>query len=167
MHSYAEPRDHDYYEHLSQTFYEKQLGWQKVFNWLRKRNIAHFNPDARPRFNEAKQRMIEESQPYYTLWMRDTYLAGRSVVVIKDILDQISTDFNFPARIRDTMRSQAQVSKALKFADWHYREKMVRLGDKSNSQNVWCRTKVLAEGDAEMIRARYQAEKEKKLSNVG
>lgn len=167
MHSYAEPRDHDYYEHLSQTFYEKQLGWQKVFNWLRKRNIAHFNPDARPRFNEAKQRMIEESQPYYTLWMRDTYLAGRSVVVIKDILDQISTDFNFPARIRDTMRSQAQVSKALKFAGWHYREKMVRLGDKSNSQNVWCRTKVLAEGDAEMIRARYQAEKEKKLSNVG
>jgi len=44
---------------------------------------------------------------------------------------------------------------------------MVRLSDKSNSQNVWCRTKVLAEGDADMIRARYQAEKEKKLSNVG
>jgi Family of unknown function (DUF5906) len=167
IHSYAEPKESEYYERLNKAFYEKGNGWQKVFSWLKKRDISAFNPDARPRFNEAKQRMIEDAAPFYCLWMRDEYLANRSVVTVKDILNAMATDFNFPERVRKEMRSQAQVSKALKFAGWLYREKQLRLDKKGNPTNVYCRSKEVAGSDAELIRERYLAEKDKKLSAVG
>lgn len=167
IHSYAEPKDSGYYESLNKAFYEKGNGWQKVFSWLKQRDISAFNPDARPRFNEAKQRMIEDAAPYYCLWMRDEYLTNRSIVTIKDILDTMATDFNVPERVRREMRSQAQVGRALKFAGWVYREKNLRLDRKSNPVNVYCRTREIAGNEPDLIRERYNAEKEKKLSAIG
>ena len=165
-HSYAEAKDADYYNALSKGFYEHEKGWAKVFAWLKQRDISKFNPDARPRFNEAKARMIEDAAPYYCLWMRDEYLARRSVVTIKDVLDAIATDFNFPERVRKEMKSQAQVSKALKFSGWIYREQQLRLDERTRI-NVYCSSREIMNSGADLLRKRYLAEKERKLSNVG
>ena len=166
IHSYAEAKDADYYNALSKGFYEHEKGWAKVFAWLKQRDISKFNPDARPRFNEAKARMIEDAAPYYCLWMRDEYLARRSVVTIKDVLDAMATDFNFPERVRKEMKSQAQVSKALKFSGWVYREQQLRL-DERTRVNVYCSSREIMNSGADLLRKRYLAEKERKLSNVG
>jgi len=168
IHSYAEPRGSDYYEYLAKDFYEKQNGWQKVWWWLKRRDISHFNPDARPRFNEAKAQMIEDTAPHYFLWMRDKYLVNRSVVLVKDILSDISSDYSsgVPGQIRDTMRGQSQVVKALTFSGW--KNKQIRWGDHDKTRvTVWCRTKEIADSPPDTIRARYDSETKKKLANVG
>lgn len=161
IHSYAEPKENSYYAKLVE-FYDNQ-GWQKVYNWLLKRDIAQFNPDARPRFNDAKRQMIEESAPFYMLWMRDEYLPSRSVVLVKDILQATATDLNIPVHVREKMLSQAQVSKALKFAGWVSRQTR---WDRDTRVQLWCRTDELANSPVEILKARYTAEINKKLVNV-
>ena len=103
---------------------------------------------------------------YYCLWMRDEFLARRSVITIKDILDAMATDFNFPERVRKEMKSQAQVSRALKFANWVYRPAQLRL-DKKTRVNVYCSSQQIAETGADLLKQRYLSEKESKLARVG
>lgn len=158
IHSDSRPRDAAYYDALS-AFYEKQHGWEKVFCWLKKRDISKFNPDARPLFNDAKQQMIEESQPYYVLWMRDTYLKQRGVIKVSDVLEDIATNFNYPQRIRDSLKGQAQVVRALRFAGWT--NKQVRIA-KERCQ-FWFKNEKISNETPEEIRARYIAEQDKKL----
>lgn len=166
IHSYAEPKGSDYYEALNKEFYERDHGWAKVFQWLKQRDISAFSPDARPRFNEAKARMIEDAAPYYCLWMRDEFLARRSVVTIKDVLDALATDFNFPERVRKEMKSQAQVSRALKFAGWVYRAQQLRV-DKKSRVNVYCASQQISETGSDLLKQRYLAEKDRKLASIG
>lgn len=161
IHSYAEPKDNAYYAKLVE-FYNNQ-GWQKVYNWLLKRDIAEFNPDARPRFNDAKRQMIEESAPFYMLWMRDEYLPSRSVVLVKDVLQATATDLNIPSLVREKMLSQAQVTKALKFAGWVSRQTR---WDRDTRVQLWCKTDEIANSSADLLKARYIAEINKKLVNV-
>lgn len=161
IHSYSKPRDAAYYDLLA-DFYENNHGWEKIFCWLKKRDISKFNPDARPLFNEAKMQMIEETQPYYVLWMRDTYLQQRGVVKVSDVLEDIATNFNYPQRIRDSLKSQAQVVRALRFAGWN--SKQIRIGKERHQ--FWIKNEKIASEAPEEISARYLAEQEKKLVYV-
>ena len=153
--SHASPADTAYYTRLSR-FYESG-GWQAVVRWLRQRDIGSFNPDARPRFNSDKEHMIEQAQPYYALWLRDEFLPDRSVVTVKEVLDTVATNLNINPRVRDHLRGQSQVAKALKFAGWVYRHKELRLHTGQQAR-VWCRNEQIANSSLDLIRAAYQRE---------
>ena len=169
IHSYAKPQEADYYVALADEFYRKQQGWKAVFAWLKQRDISAFNPDARPRFNEAKASMIEDSQTYYSLWLRDALAGGflkhRSVLTAMEILDLVQTDFgNVPDKVRKSMVHQNQVARSLKFAGWHYRDQRMFVGGRQ--QRVFVRSKELVDTPNETLKARYDAEREKKVSSI-
>lgn len=169
IHSYARPQAADYYVELADKFYREQQGWRAVFAWLKQRDISAFNPDARPRFNEAKASMIEDSQTYYSLWLRDALAGGflkhRSVLTAMEVLDIVQTDFgNVPDKVRKSLVHQNQVAKSLNFAGWHYRDQRVSINGRQ--QRVFVRSKELVDTSNEMLKARYEAEREKKVSSI-
>lgn len=155
--SEARPRGAEYYDALS-SFYNKK-GWEKVFNWLRKRDISQFNPDAKPLWNEAKASMIEESQPYYALWLRDHYLKTRGIVKVGNILEDLATNFNYPQRVRDQVKGQSQIVRALRFAGWF--NKQVRV--KKERHQFWFKHKETMELSSDEIHARFSADLDRKL----
>ena len=167
--SHAEPKDAEYYVHLADQFYREQEGWRSVFAWLLRRDISKFNPDARPRFNESKAVMIEDSLLPHVRKVRRELLQGslkhRTVLPIGELLDIVAGDFSsFDNKTRDLFRFPSHAKKALAAAGWVYRAKQVRL--EGEPERVWCRTQEIANSDGEILRNRYKAEKEKKLASV-
>lgn len=169
INSHATARDDAYYTRLADDFYINEEGWKAVWVWLKQRDIAAFNPNHRPRMTDDKLAMITESQPPYVLWLTQELASGqwkgRSVLTIPEILDRLGTDFGIPEHVRRHMKWPSQITEALRFAGWHRRSKQIRLNNLG--QRPWCRTKELAESDTEMLRARFKAEVEKKVTSVG
>ena len=161
----ATARPDSYYASLADHFYKEREGWRAVLRWLLQRDLSAFQPDARPKFTDAKAEMIESSQPYYVLWLEEELRRGRyqhrSLVTAWEILNDVQTDHGIEARVRDQLKGQAQISRALKFAGWLYRQQQVRIDGKP--QRIWCRTAELANGNGDFLRARYEAEVEKKV----
>ena len=170
IHSYANPRSGDYYTALADEFYDAQGGWKKVVAWLKARDISAFNPNHRPKMTDDKLNMIEESQPYPYLWLQEQLATGmwkhRSVMSIQEIMHACAMDFSIPAPVRSSFeRYQGNVRNALKFAQWEYRPQPVRVG--KQVVRLWCKTPELVASSSELLKARYEAEVEKKLANVG
>jgi hypothetical protein len=169
INSFAKARSNDYYTKLADDFYIARDGWKHVWTWLKQRDISAFNPNHRPRMTDDKLMMIEESQPQSSRWLATELSTGmwkhRSVITVSEILDRCSTDFGVPEPVRKHMRWASQATDALRYVQWHRRSKQVRLDAKP--ERPWCRTPELAECDGDLLRARYKAEVEKKLANVG
>lgn len=169
INSHATARDDAYYTALADEFYIEQEGWKAVWVWLRQRDISAFSGNHRPRMTDDKIAMITESQPPYVLWLHDQLAngqwKGRSILTVSEIIDRVNSDFAVPEHVRRHMKWPSQVTDALRFAGWHRRSKQLRLANLP--QRPWCRTREVAEGDADMLRARYAAEVEKKVVNVG
>ena len=164
----ADARPDAYYTALADDFYLKQDGWKKVFVWLRQRDVSKFNPNHRPKLTNAKLEMISESQPYAAEWLADELENGiwktRSVLLVSEIRARAASDFSIPEVVRNGLKWSNQITGALHFAKWFHRNKQVRLG--KEPIRPWCRTKELAECDGELLRVRYKAEKEGKVSSV-
>lgn len=170
IHSYANPRSGDYYTALADNFYEAEGGWKKVIAWLKQRDISAFNPNHRPKMTDDKLNMIEESQPYPYLWLQEQLTSGmwrhRSVMSIQEIMHACSIDFSIPEVVRSSFsKYQGNVRNALKFCEWQLRPQQIRVG--KQVVRLWCKTPELVSSSAEMLKARYEAEIEKKLANVG
>lgn len=170
IHSYAQAKANDYYTALADTFYEEQGGWKKVVAWLKQRDISAFNPNHRPKMTDDKLTMIEESQPYPYLWLQEQFTSGmwrhRSVMSIQEVMHACSVDFSIPEVVRSSFgKYQGNVRNALKFCEWQLRPQQIRVG--KQVVRLWCKTPELVSSSAEMLKARYEAEIEKKLANVG
>jgi hypothetical protein len=162
-------KDAEYYVSLADQFYREQEGWRSVFAWLLQRDISKFNPDARPKFNESKATMIEDSLPPMIRKVRRELVQGalkhRSIITVGELLDTVASDFSsFDNKTRDLFRFPSHAKKALAAAGWVYRAKQVRLD--GEPERVWCRSQDVAEIDNEALRGRYKAEKEKKLADA-
>lgn len=168
--SNARPKPDSYYHHIAETFYKKQEGWKFVFAWLKQRDISKFQPDARPRMTEDKMTMIEETQPYYVIWFRDAVKIGalknRSILTVKEILHWVASDYSsVPEKVRKNMNSQPQIQRALTFAGWTNINRQVRVD--GSQERFWVSTPQLAESENEFLKAKYLAEREKKVASVG
>lgn len=166
--THAKARPDAYYTALADQFYLEQEGWKKVFVWLRQRDVSKFNPNHRPKMTEAKVEMISEGQPYASRWLSEELQTGawkgRSILSASEIMDRCATDFSIPEAVRSQLKWSNQITNAMRFAQWHRRSKQVRLGNQP--ERPWCRTVEIAEGDGDLLRARYKAEKEGKVSGV-
>lgn len=169
INSHATAKENDYYTQLADAFYDEQEGWKHVVTWLRQRDISRFNPNHRPKMNEDKESMIRESQPLTTLWLHEELNSGaykhRSILTVSEILFRCASDFSIPEAIRKNLRYPSQVANALRYARWHQRSRQIRIN--GQGERPYCKTPEIAALDNEMFRARYKAETEKKLANVG
>ena len=112
-------------------------GAEKVFGWLKQRDINAFNPMAKPPMTAAKRAMLDLSQPKPVRWLRELFveggsLAGRSVVTVRELRLTVRQDWTAPQQ--DI--SEKHVVAALKAAGFKSAHR-VRL--KQEMVGLWAR----------------------------
>lgn len=167
--SHAEKRDNDYYAALGDGFYKNKDGWRAVIAWLKQRDISQFSPDARPRFNESKAQMIEDSLAPHIRKVRNILVSGvlkeRTVLTSNDLLDVVHNDFSaVDGRTRDRFGWASQVKQAFEAAGFVYRDKQFKID--GHNTRVWCRSQEVADMENDAIRQLLKTERATKISHA-
>ncbi|WPO42525.1 DUF5906 domain-containing protein [Tardiphaga sp. 42S5] len=153
-----EPPSEEYFANLHAWY--GAGGVERVFGWLKQRDITTFNPMARPPMTAAKRAMLDQSQPAALRWLRDLFqegeaLHGRTIMTAGDLLTIAGLDFQAPEGVE-------KHSTAAMRAEGFRPAQRVRLG--ANMRQLWVRDSsgLLSQLSPNKLRDRYDAEASQK-----
>ena len=131
-----EPPPSDYFSKLHAWL--KSGGTERVFGWLKQRDLSGFDPMAKPPITAAKRTMLEASQPKPVRFLREQLreggrLAGRAVLTAEELMIIANGDYDAPPQ-RATVQHSMTALRAEGFKSAH----RVRL-DNVGMKTLWAR----------------------------
>lgn len=160
--SYLEvPKDEAYYDALY-TWFAQPESAAKVAAWLKQRDIATFNPSARPPHSQAKADMIESAMPATIRYLVEQLeqggaFAGRELLLARDLVQHARSAFDASPKAQEAREKHAVA--ALRRAGYRHVDAKIRFADGSNGRLWTSAAPHLMEAlGPHKLRARYEAE---------